>query len=956
MDDLEGPPWLPFDAIVFEEIDLMNHDRDRRCLQLRLVSGGDCGVRGDGAKRGGCLPGLRCLRRRPRVREDNCGGGGGGGRGGHEEEHSAAFEEAKSSGGSGGGGVATPVGRRQVPSVQISTGEAGRADSLPSPMTPNRLSLMGPTRYQAKAFTFDVLPEEALDGATEDHSDGGADGSTGEVKDGGPGGLDWRLSDDSLCSSSSGTDGDGVRRRDDGAEGDEEVSAALAAKADAFSPSQSPLRTPRLDRAASALAHGGARAHASAAGTAAPLSAGWNPVQAALAESDFGRLVVSWFGDEEKKQAPAAPAAAAATAASGAPTTPTGASRRRSDIAVSPSTLSSHGSSIGSDGSPRQPETTVASPFSLVDRGSGWFEWQGGWFGGPDASPDAGGKMAAGAASGGDGGGGGGGDGDGPIFLGMPLPFGTPFGRAERAPGVTESGGAKGGASKGSLATRDAPEGEDFLATLLDFHRLDFGGGVDAPGAASAVVRPGSGEPDSPQELADFDEDEGVDISSAAAAAAAAASGPAGRHVEWAAAADASSPRPALRHRSSSAPVSFLPDGAGAGRAAQTGGPFSPAPASPLALGQRAPEEHSRRHSSTSSAGPESPPGGASTSAAGSARRVRIESSGSVGRRSSAEESDEPHSENEGGGGGGGGGAPRWRSSRESPGLPGGSTSLRSLRQSSSSSAGRLSFDEPHTDASGASGGGTRVIRRASTGGSGGGSSSNTSLRAEGAAPLAMPAFPTFVPPAAANLPRSVDLVRAASQAALPKDASARDAAAQGLCRAAAEGSVAACEALLAARGSGACDVDASRPDDGRTPLALAAQGGHVGVMKLLVARGADVDKPGKYGSTPLYLAAQEGHLEAVEVLLEVAASVGLSTTDGTAPLHAAAFNGHVDVVALLLAAGADCNLRNKYGRTPLDAAAGNEHADVVELLHAHRAGRRAQPPRSPDAAPHDGE
>ena len=46
---------------------------------------------------------------------------------------------------------------------------------------------------------------------------------------------------------------------------------------------------------------------------------------------------------------------------------------------------------------------------------------------------------------------------------------------------------------------------------------------------------------------------------------------------------------------------------------------------------------------------------------------------------------------------------------------------------------------------------------------------------------------------------------------------------------------------------------------DGVSPLLLAAQEGHLGVVKLLVKAGAEVDV-NIGGYTPLYLAVQQGH------------------------------------------------------------------------------------------------
>ena len=72
-----------------------------------------------------------------------------------------------------------------------------------------------------------------------------------------------------------------------------------------------------------------------------------------------------------------------------------------------------------------------------------------------------------------------------------------------------------------------------------------------------------------------------------------------------------------------------------------------------------------------------------------------------------------------------------------------------------------------------------------------------------------------------------------------------------------------------------------------------------------LVAAGADKDAANTHGSTALLLAAQIGHLEVVRLLLEAGADKDAANKKGLTALRVAAQNGHWEVVRLLREVGA---------------------------------------------------
>ncbi|RYF39532.1 MAG: ankyrin repeat domain-containing protein [Comamonadaceae bacterium] len=130
-------------------------------------------------------------------------------------------------------------------------------------------------------------------------------------------------------------------------------------------------------------------------------------------------------------------------------------------------------------------------------------------------------------------------------------------------------------------------------------------------------------------------------------------------------------------------------------------------------------------------------------------------------------------------------------------------------------------------------------------------------------------------------------------------------------------GSMKAFAALLAAR---TVNVEARNADD-ESPLMLAALKGNIEVVKALIARNADVNKP---GWAPLHYAASAGsaqHTQIIALLLENYAYIDATSPNGTTPLMMAAQYGSTASVQLLLDEGADPTLKNQLGLTAADFA-----------------------------------
>lgn len=126
--------------------------------------------------------------------------------------------------------------------------------------------------------------------------------------------------------------------------------------------------------------------------------------------------------------------------------------------------------------------------------------------------------------------------------------------------------------------------------------------------------------------------------------------------------------------------------------------------------------------------------------------------------------------------------------------------------------------------------------------------------------------------------------------------------------------------------------------EDGKAALHLAAEKGHEDIADVLLSHKAFVNAKTKLGLTPLHHAAQNGYTRLVRLLVEThAASTDALSLSKQTPLHLAAMSGQLGVCSSLLKLRADITATDCHGQTPLHLAAENDHSEVVQLFLQHR-------------------
>ncbi|EAW08625.1 ankyrin repeat protein [Aspergillus clavatus NRRL 1] len=134
-------------------------------------------------------------------------------------------------------------------------------------------------------------------------------------------------------------------------------------------------------------------------------------------------------------------------------------------------------------------------------------------------------------------------------------------------------------------------------------------------------------------------------------------------------------------------------------------------------------------------------------------------------------------------------------------------------------------------------------------------------------------------------------------------------------------------------------DVEAQTDTDQRRPVHIAAAHGSMGLLNLLIDKGASLEARDSMGDRALGVACRYGHAAAVQNLLGRGCPLYLKFGDKSqedSPLCLAAMGGHLPVVSLLLQHGASVVKKDGFGWQPHHYAAYNAHPDILALLLSH--------------------
>ncbi|MDC7238910.1 MAG: ankyrin repeat domain-containing protein, partial [Spirochaetales bacterium] len=105
------------------------------------------------------------------------------------------------------------------------------------------------------------------------------------------------------------------------------------------------------------------------------------------------------------------------------------------------------------------------------------------------------------------------------------------------------------------------------------------------------------------------------------------------------------------------------------------------------------------------------------------------------------------------------------------------------------------------------------------------------------------------------------------------------------------------------------------------TPLFHAVLWEKPEIVRVIIDKGASINRKSLIGSTPLHEAVKTGNVEIAGILLRAGADVDATDNQGNTPLHEIVYWNSLNLAELLIAAGADINKKNLGGRSAFHEA-----------------------------------
>jgi ankyrin repeat protein len=131
---------------------------------------------------------------------------------------------------------------------------------------------------------------------------------------------------------------------------------------------------------------------------------------------------------------------------------------------------------------------------------------------------------------------------------------------------------------------------------------------------------------------------------------------------------------------------------------------------------------------------------------------------------------------------------------------------------------------------------------------------------------------------------------------------------------------------------------------DGRTSLFFAVQYPETSSLRLLIDKGAFVDRRDNEGRTSLSLAAELGRLDHVKILVEYNADISSADSEGWTPLFWAVSGDHHETAKYLLSeTDANIDHQDVNGRTPLVVAAETSNVEMTRRLISDKRRRKGE-------------